>query len=397
MLEMSEVRAFSLLPQPVLTAYLDTNPSKTSNRGPTPEFLTWLNAAGKALLPAVPADERKLFQDRMDRIETYLRDRVWPQRGILIFAGSETWQPVALRVDVENELRWGRPALAQLLGLLSKHKPYGIAVVDLSGARFFRYRLGEMTDLEEKKYAIDISAWRKKDMGKVSRKVGQVSVQKSRGADRDTFERRMDEQYRRMCTETAERARQLTEAHDLAAFFLVGEDRLIEPIAESFPRELRSRVVKIEEDLAKVVSPALEQRLEPHIEEWERAQESETVTALLDGKRGIVIGIDETLAELQNGRIRVLLLGTDLDPTLRQCTGCGRADRVEGSICLYCGARCQGVSLREILPELAWKHGAEVEIIGEKASARLHEVGGMGGWLRLPKQAGSRRSARRAG
>lgn len=393
MLENAEVRAFSLLPQPVLTAYLDTNPTKTSNRGPTPQFLTWLNAAGKSLLPQLPPDEQKLFQEHLERIESYLRGRVWPQRGMLFFAGPGTWQVIPLQVEVESELHWGRAWLAQLLGLLSKHKAYGIAVVDLSGTRFFRYRLGEMTELEKKKFAIDISHWRKKDMGKVAH----VGITKSRGADRDTFEHRMEEQYRRLCSETAERVRQLAENKGLASFFLVGEDRLTEPIAASLPRELRSRVVKIEEDLAKVVPPELERRIEPHIEEWERAQESEAVAALLKGKRGIVFGIDKTLADLQNGKIRVLVLAGDLDSPLLQCTDCGRIDRSASSVCPYCGGGRRNVTLREILPELAWKHEAEIEIIGGRASTRLKEAGGMGGWLRLPKQASGRHSARRAG
>lgn len=393
MLEMSEVRAFSSLPRPVLTAYLDTHPAKASNRGPTPEYLTWINAAGKTLLAGVPAEERKLLEEQLDRVEIYLRDRVRTQRGMVVFAGAEMWQPVPLQVEVQNELRWGRPALAQLVGLLSRHKPYGVALVDLSGARFFRYHLGELSKIEEKKFDIDISHWRKKDMGKVAH----VGISKSRGVDRDTFEHRMEEQYRRLCAQTADRARQLTESQGLAAFFLVGEDRLIEPIAGAFPADFRSRVVKIQEDLAKVISPALEARLEPHVEEWQRAQQSEMVTSLLEGKRGIVTGLDRTLDELQNGRVRLLVLAADLDPALRQCTRCGRADRADGSVCLYCGARCRAVRLRDVLPELAWKHGVEVEIVDEKTSERLREAGGIGGWLRLPKQNSARRASRRAG
>ena len=402
MLEAGDVRGFSLLPQPVLTAYLDTNPAKAPNRGPTPAYFTWLNTAGKSAVADVPAGERKLFEEQVKRVEAFLRDRVSPQRGMLLFAGPKTWQAVPLQVEVENELDWGKPALAQLLGLLSRHKPYGIAVVDLGGARFFHYRLGSLSELEEKKFAIDISEWRKKDMGKVSRPKepsfrGSREMKKARGSDHDTFEHRMDEEYRHLCAETAQRARQLSEAHGLAAFFLVGDDRLIDPIAASFPREFQSRVVKVGQDFGRVVSPALEERLEPHIEEWERTQESESVTALLDGDRGTVIGIDETLNELQKGGVRVLVLAADLDPSLRQCVGCGRTDRTADPVCPVCGAQRVTVSFRQALPELAWKNKAEIEIIGGKASARLKEAGGMGGWLRLPKQTAAGHRTRRAG
>ena len=129
-----------------------------------------MNAAGKALLTGVPAEERKLLEEQLDRVELYLRDRVRTQRGMLVFAGAELWQPVPLQVEVQNELHWGRPALSQLLGLLSRYKPYGVAVVGLSGTRFFRYHLGELSEIEGKKFEIDISHWRKKEMGEISPK-----------------------------------------------------------------------------------------------------------------------------------------------------------------------------------------------------------------------------------
>jgi hypothetical protein len=396
MVEMNEVRSFLEIPQPVLTAYLDVNPARPVNRGPDPEYLTWLNAAGKSIANGLPAEEQKAFREQLDRVETFLRGRIAPRRGLGIFSGPQAWEFVPLQVTVENELHWGRPAVSQLVRLLSRHKPYGVAVVDLSGARFFRYRLGDMTELDQKRFVTDISNWRKKDMGKVSRKVGQVSVQKTRGADRDTFERRMDEQYRHLYAETAQQARQLCERNGLVALFLVGDARLIEPVAREFPNDFRPRVAMVEEDLGGVVSPALEERLEPAIADWESAQESEQVTSLLRTGRGAVLGIEKTLAELQRGRIRTLVVSAGLDGEFRQCSQCGRADSSETLACSLCGGERKAVRLREGLPELAWKHDADIEFVGGQPSQRLAEAGGIGGWLRQPKSS-ARHATRRAG
>lgn len=397
MLGIKEVRAFLSLPQPVLTAYLDVNPAKPANRGPDPAYLTWLNAAGKGLANGLPPDQQKALREQLERVETFLRGRIAARRGLLIFAGPETWESVPLQIPVQNELHWGRPAVAQLVGMLSRHKPYGIAVVDLAGVRFFRYRLGDLAELEQRKFVINISHWRKKDMGKVSRKVGQVSIQKSRGADRDTFERRMDERYRRLQAETAQQALELCERNALMALFLVGENRLIEPIAREFPNDFRPRVALIEEDLGGIVSPALEERLEPAIAEWESAHESEQVTALLRNHRGAVLGIARTLTELQHGKIRTLVVASTLDGQFRLCPECGRADGSEDVVCPNCGSQRKAVSYREGLPELAWRYDAEVEFVGGQASLRLAEAGGIGGWLRLAKHTSSRRATPRAG
>ncbi|MDE3137395.1 MAG: hypothetical protein KGL59_12530 [Acidobacteriota bacterium] len=396
MLELPEVRTFLSLPQPVLTAYLDVNPARPVNRGPDPEYLTWLNAAGKDLAGRLEQGDQKLFREQLERVESFLRGRIAPLRGLVIFAGPATWEFVPLQIAVENELHWGRPSVWQLVRLLSRHKAYGVAVVDHAAARFFRYRLGDLSELEQKKFVINISNWRKKDMGKVSRKVGQVSLQKSRGADRDTFERRVEERYRQLHTETARHALQLCERHGLAALFLVGEARLIEPLAREFPNDFRPRVAMVEEDLGGIVSPALEGRLEPAIADWESAQESEHVTELLRTPRGAVLGIEKTLAELQRGRIRTLLVATGIDEEFRQCLGCGHADRSEDVVCPHCGSERKVVSLREGLPELAWKYNAEVEFVGDQASQRLAEAGGVGGWLRQPKSS-ARHATPRAG
>jgi hypothetical protein len=401
MLEMNEVRAFLSLPHPVLTAYLDVNPARPANRGPDPEYLTWLNAAGKSLANAVASDEQKPFREQLDRVETFLRGRIAPRRSLVIFAGPATWEFVPLQIPVENELHWGRPAVSQLVRLLSRHKPYGVAVVDHAGARFFRYRLGDLSELEERKFVINISNWRKKDMGKVARAReaslrGAREMKKARGADRDTFEHRMDEQYHRLQGETAHQALQLCERHGLAALFLVGDARLIEPISREFPNDFRPRVAMVEEDLAGIVSPALEGRLEPAIAEWESAQESEHVTALLRTHRGVVLGVEKTLAELQRGRIRTLVVATGIDGEFRQCPECGRADSSEEAVCPNCGSERKTMSLREGLPELAWKYETTVEFVGDHASQRLAEAGGVGGWLRQPKSS-ARQATPRAG
>lgn len=392
MLNATRLRSLSQLPQPLLTAYLDTNPAKPSTRGLVRAYLTWLKKEAHSIAQSVPPAEQELFREQLRRTEEFLRDRTPQERGIVIFAGSATWEVVSLQLEVENELRWGKPAVSQLLWLVDEHRPYYIVVVDRAGARFFRYSLGEMTEFEEMQFRIDTSQWKKKELGHV---VGQ-GVEKTRGSQRDTFEHRMDAQYRRLCRETAEHAKGLCETEGLAAIFLVGSDRLIEPIEAEFPREFRRRVVLIPEDLARMSSPQLEQRLEAKVADWEREHESKLVTALLDNEHGAVVGIDETLAQLQKGKVRSLVLVRDLDASLRQCVKCGWTDRSADPVCSVCGGERGCVTLRDVLPELAWSSKASVEVVSGEAAKRFKEAGGMGAWLRQPTRAGLSRAAKQA-
>jgi hypothetical protein len=390
-IEMAELRTLSQLPAPLVTAYLDTSAAEPSNRGPVPAYLTWLNAAGKEMAETLPPEEQKLFRAQVERIESFLRDHVSQQRGLLLFAGPEAWHALPLELEVENEIHWGGPSLTQLLWLYDEHRPHGIVVVDRAGARYFRYRLGDWTALGEKDFRIDISHWRKKDLGKVA----QPGIKKTRGSQRDDFDRRMNAQYARLCSETAEQVGKLCEKEGFLAIFLVGSERLIRPIETAFPPKLRRKVVAIEEDVATIIWPKLEQRLEPKIAQWEVEHEMEVVDALLGEKRGAILGIDETLPLLQKGKMRSVVVAGDLDTRLGQCARCGWADRAVVPSCPICGGERREVSLREALPEIAWKREIDVDVVTGEAAQKLKGAGGIGGWLRVSGKSAAKRLERR--
>lgn len=387
-----KVRSCSELPQPVLTAYVNTNPARITNLRPEPEFLTWLNAEAKVVAETVTRGQQKLFREQLERVVNFLRDRGARERGILIFSGPGVWEAVPLQQEIANELHWGAPSVSQLFWLLDEHKPYCVVVVDRTAARFFRYHLGEFAQLAEKSFEVDTSDWSKQDMGKFaaarqSSLRGAGGIRKSRGAQRDTFEHRVDAQYLHLCTQTARRAAHLTKTQDLSAVFLVGSDRLIQPIAAAFPPEFARPVVKVKKDLGGKVAPALEQLLAPAIARWEQAHESALVATLLSDGRGTILGMDETLARLQKGGVRTLVVVRDLDTRLRRCVRCGWTDRSADAVCAACGGEREQVTLREALPGLAWKHDVEVQIVSGEAAERLKGAEGMGGWLRAPKEA----------
>jgi hypothetical protein len=381
MLTGASISSLLQLPRPLLSVYLDTNPRSKDNIGFVPGYLTWLRTEAKTAAQGVPASEQQVLREQLDRVEQFLRDKGTQQRGLLIFAGPTTWEPFALTVELENELRWGTPALSQLLWLASEYKPYGIVVVDRHGARFLRYWLGEIAELGQKKFGIDISQWKKKDQGHVTR----PGIKKTRGSQRDIFAHRMDAQYARVCKTLAEQAKKFFEKGDLAAVFLVGSNRLVGPIQAAFPKELRNRVVLIEEDLGRVFSPRLPHVLEPRIAEWKRQHEMELVNTLLGSERGAVLGIDETLAQLQSGGIGRLILARGLDASLRQCAKCGLANRSSDPACPACGGERRSTTLREVFPELAWSHKTKVEVVTGEAAKKLNTLGAMGGWLRPSK------------
>src|SRR5512135_3220259 len=129
MLKSDTIQSLPELPAPLLTIYLDTNPTKQMIRGLKPDYVTRFESQAKLIAQAVPTGDLPLFLEQVQRAGTYLREHPLQCRGVIIFAGLDTWELIPLQVDVEDEVRWGTPALAQLFWLLDEHKPHGIVVV----------------------------------------------------------------------------------------------------------------------------------------------------------------------------------------------------------------------------------------------------------------------------
>jgi hypothetical protein len=398
MLDTGELQAFSRLPSPLLTVYLNSNPGKPANRGPSPEYMTWLHSAAQSALSQLPRDQQRLFRIQVEHVQAFLRDRVSSARSELIFAGANSWTHMPLDEEIENELHWGKPFLFPLLALVSGDKPCGVVVVDRAGMRFFRCLPGKLVEVEKKPFDIDISQWKAKDMGKAthareSRLQAARQMKKTRGSARDIFEHRLDAQYRRLCGEIADRALVLSREARLDVLFLVGSERLVEPIAAKLPRDFRSRTVLIEEDLGRIPAPDIEEHIRPAIARWENDRQSQLVDELLADATVAVTGIDAALAELQKGTARALVVAQAFDSGLRQCNDCGWADRSLAEACPACGGARRMANLREVLPELAWNHGVEIEVISGNAAARLVRAGGIAAKLRQARKPGEKRMA----
>jgi hypothetical protein len=377
-----DVSSFAQLPPPLLTVYLDTNPGERDNQKQTPGYLSWLKNQAKLNAREVPQAERMLFREQVRRIEKFLRDQASHPRALVIFAGAATWEQVSLGLPVHNELHWGKPALFQLLGIIDEHRPCCVVAVDRAGARFFRYHLGELAEFPEKKFHIDISQWKMKDHAHMARRGTRMPY----GPQRDAFKSRVDAEYRHLCRQVAERTKRLCASECLLSIFLVGSKRLIEPIESQLPRELRGRVVLVDEDLARIPGSDLQKYLEPRIVAQAQTLMKRRVDDLLEREHGSVVGFDETLAQLQDGSISTVVLVRGLDTILSRCLGCGMMNRSADPLCVSCGSRREHVMLSEALPEMARANQTEIEVVSAEAGARLIKSGGIGGWLRRPRQ-----------
>lgn len=380
MIDAKLIHSLPRISSPVLTLYLNTNPAEPRNQGHPPGYLIYLKSRGKIIGNRVPEPERKQFREELKRVEEFLRNQRPSQRGVVIFSGSKRLEILPMHVAVEDELHWGRPSLTQLLWLLDEHQPSGVVVVDRSGARFYRYWLGEMEELKREKFVLDMAAWRQKHLMPPSH----PGVYKTRGSQRDVFQQRVEAQYDRFFREAAERIRQWSEREKLRPVFVAGPNETVERVWAELPRGFEERAAVVKGDFSRLKPAELQERIAPEVTAWKREYELDVVKRMMNARNGVraVMGLDDTLRRLQEGGARTLVVARGLGGKLRQCAKCGWTDRSADRVCPACGGERRGIALRAALPELARRFSVPVEVVAGEAGRKLREAEGIGAWLR---------------
>ena len=383
MLSAKEVLSLTKLTSPLLTAYVTIGPMKRSVGKSVPESVTWLRREAKTISQSLPATDLECFRKQLNRTEEFLTGRRPKEKGIVILAGPTAWKMFPLQLKVENQLHWGKPALSQLLNLVDEERPSLVLAIDRAGARFFSYQLGEMTEYEESTFHVDASQWKKKEHAHMARRATEMP----HGNQCDVFNKRMDAQYMHLCREVAKRAEALSKKQSLPSLFLVGSKRLTELIEAALPQSIRGNVTLVAEDLARVPHGVFQKHISSVISAQARQYAARLVDQLLKDEHGTVLGLDETLAQLQNGRINTVIVARGLDRTMKQCVNCGLVNSSADPVCPACGAERRAARFSDALPELLQLHRTDIEIVNGAAAERLCKAGGIGGWLRQPSRA----------
>lgn len=378
MLTSASVTGLFQLPPPLLTLYLQTSPDRGAGPRSMAASLTWLKTEAKAAVSKVPEAERSLFLSQVERTEKVLNKCPPSEHSLLILAGADVWKQFPLGESVENEFHWGAPALATLIELLDEQPPICIVAVDHAGVRFFLHVQGEFTELVQRSFDIDVSQWKKKEQSHSARRGQRMP----HGPQRDVFQQRVDAQYRRFCEEIGKQVTVFEASDHFLAVFLVGPTRLAEVIASHLATSFADRVVLIDEDIARMSTSDLRRRVEPDVVKWLDRRAMLRVEELLAAERGVVMGLDETLTQIQSGSVRTLLLARGFRAMLRRCKNCGAVSRSGDPTCLSCGGSWEEVELRDCLPQLAEVKDVKLEFVKADAAKRLIKSGGIGGWLR---------------
>jgi len=193
---------------------------------------------------------------------------------------------------------------------------------------------------------------------------------------RDHVKARMEAQRGRFVRRLADRIQRWSAEEQITPLLLVGEAEESRVIREALPADLRNRTEILEKTLQFLSAHDVKKRLEPILNAWERKFEAALVDELVSARHSqrAVAGVDETLAQLQKGRVRELVIARGITGVLRECVKCGWSDRSADLTCATCGSKRRSRSLRTAVPELASRHAVPVEVVSGAPAKKLHAV-----------------------
>jgi len=285
-------------------------------------------------------------------------ERNRPQgRGWAIYGAPDLWREYILPVPLPNRAVYGRPDLAPLLWTIEEYEPYAILTVDREHARILLAYLGRTATLEEEALELDTREWRFK-AGRQPTFAGRVAGT-GRGAQRDSFDARVEDHVRRFWARVAEATGRTLRDLRVEQLIIGGPEEAAKAVADLLPEAARRKVVGLVPLPAHADRREIQHRTLPVALAAEHRRAGELVATLLDrvgARGGAVLGAAATLEALRHRRAHTVVADRACDRTLLQT-----------------------------IPLLARRSGARIALVGEPAAAPLRDHDGIGAILRRPE------------
>ena len=344
---------------PVLSLYLHLDPQRRSGDETKLTLRRLLARATEA--GASPADIA-----RIERFFEHEHDR--QGRAVACFSCQvrKFWRGYTLLTPTPSTVFVGRrPYVKPLSDLWDNYGRMGVILVDREGARLFIYHLG----------ALEESAG---TLGE------EVKRHKQGGWGAQKLQRYEDNEARQNLKDAAIWADELLTQRNVKRLVLAGAHETLVEFRMYAPRSLQDKVV---------AQTALDMNATP-TEAWERAYEvaqtaqreveedqlTQVITAARKGGSA-ALGLADTLAALQQGRLHQLLVSPDLHATGHQCANCQAIVLDAPANCPYCsGGLTASADVVNLAIQRAMDGGLKVSMLDR--SPRLIEMGGIAAVLR---------------
>lgn len=342
----------------IVSVYLNVDPSRHSKE----EYRLTLRNLFKEVSDIISKDD-------ISRIENYLDfEYDWQGKSLAIFSSAERdiWRVYPLPVPVKDQIYvLNRPFLEPLNRVLDISGQYVVSLIAREGIRLFMFRGGQLEDTSG-------------TFGPLPERHKQGGWAASR------IQRHADEMAQRNLREGADLLVKFCEKAKCNRILLAGTDENIHLFKDLLPKAWQGRIVgTFHADITASESEILErsmavmQEVDP---EREQNLVREMFTAAAKGTLGS-IGLADTMAAVQDGRAKMLIVADGYRAEGYQCSQCHFITVEALDTCPFCGNEMNHITdAVNATIHNALKNGIQIEVI--HGNQELENAGSIGALLR---------------
>lgn len=303
---------------PVVSVYLDARADQHGRD----RYDVFLRKAFKERMRSYEADAaaRASLEGDLEQITRYLERDLEPStNAVALFSASSKGLFEAMQLGAGLDEHWlsidTQPQLYPLARLGSQYPRYAAVLADTAATRIFVFATGELVDTQEVKG----EKTRGRSMG---------------GWSQNRYQRRVDNAHAAQVREAVEVLDRVVKRENIDAIVLAGDDSVLPIFRQELPKHLAERIV---EDMhlpalaaAHEVMEATREAMARHNEETDR-QKVEMAVAAHRSNGLAALGIEETMAALEQGQVDELLIAASLRD-INPRDGAGEADGAEATV-----------------------------------------------------------------
>jgi peptide chain release factor subunit 1 len=373
MLNLEEIREMASIDPDgayYISLYLNIDPH-TNPRG---EYLINARNMLKQTGDGLPKEVFKKVREDLRALEDYfvvLTPREHKKAIVLISSSLQGfWKEYRLGVPVKSGIFVDRtPYLKPIFDLLDRHRRYAALLVAKDRARIFVIHLGEIEEYAE------------------VRSEGVPGRQAEGGwfaLEQDRFERHVDYHTGVHLEDVARHLQSFMEKQKTDLLFVGGPEESLAMGIEWLPEGLRSKIGGTFSAGMYEPSDQLLSRLEPlllgHEGKKEEGLVDELITRAFKNKQA-VLGVDDVLAMLQEGRVMTLVVDSEYSQRGYICTNCRALFSSRPEQCRYCQGRPEEVDhMADFIMQKTVEQGGDVDVV--PGNDKLKNAGNIGALLR---------------
>ncbi len=310
----------------------------------------------------------------LEKIEAYIlaNKRIF-KKGLAILSaqGKNIWKEFHLSVPVKNEVIVDKtPYIKPLLDILDNYQRYAILLVGRDSARLFLIHLGEIEEYTEV-HSADVPGRHKKG--------GWFALSEK------SYERHIDYHVALHLKDVLKQLDSFLSGEYVGRLIIGGSEEAVTKVRAMLPQAVADKVIGTFQAEMFAKTKEILKKAEPILQTFERQKESETIEDLLTKamkNENAVIGIENVLNALQEGRVMKLLFLKDYRQSGLQCEKCGHLTIQKILSCPYCKGKMQQAKyIVDLAAQKVVEQGAIVSVISE--NKKLKGSGSIGAFLRF--------------